>query len=92
MEKTKAHIIVWGHVQGVFFRENTRKEAEKLGLLGWVKNLPDGTVEIVVEGEKEKIEQIIDFIKKNPGFSKVEDVKIDFEEPTDEFKEFEIRY
>jgi len=59
-EKIRAHILVSGIVQGVFFRANTAEKARELSLLGWVKNLPDGRVEAVFEGEKEKIEEIID--------------------------------
>lgn len=91
-EKIRAHIFVQGMVQGVFFRVKTRQKAKVLGVTGWVKNLPDGRVEAVFEGGKEKVEQIIEWIKKGPLFSRVDDVKIDFEECKGEFENFEIRY
>lgn len=91
-EKMRVHIFVQGMVQGVFFRVRTRQKAKVLGVTGWVKNLPDGRVEAVFESEKEKIEQIIEWIKKGPLFSRVDDVKVDFEEYKGEFESFEIRY
>lgn len=91
-EKIRAHIFIQGMVQGVFFRVKTRQKAKVLGVSGWVKNLPDGRVEAVFEGEKEKVEQIIEWIKKGPLFSRVDDVEVDFEEYKGEFENFEIRY
>jgi acylphosphatase len=78
-------------VQGVFFRENTREKAESLGLKGWVKNNPDGSVEAVFEGEEAMIEEIIEFCKKGPIGSRVIDIKINTE-PVENLKNFEIRY
>lgn len=83
------HLIVSGKVQGVFFRDNTRKKAMELGLTGYAKNLPDGTVEIVAEGKEEKINELIEFIKKGPGIAKVADIKIK-EKNFENFKGFEI--
>ena len=91
-EKVRAHILVSGIVQGVFFRANTAEKAKELSLLGWVKNLPDGRVEAVFEGEKEKIEEIIDWLKSHPGMSKVEKVEVDWQEAKGDFEDFEIRY
>jgi len=91
-EKVRAHILVFGIVQGVFFRANTAEKARELSLLGWVKNLPDGRVEAVFEGEKEKIEEIIDWLKSHPGMSKVEKVEVDWQEAKGDFENFEIRY
>lgn len=91
-QKIRVHIFVQGMVQGIFFRAKTRQKAKVLGLTGWVKNLPDGRVEAVFEGEKEKVEQTIEWIKKGPLFSRVDDVKVDFEEYKGEFENFEIRY
>jgi len=91
-EKIRAHIFVQGMVQGVFFRVRTRQKAKVLGVAGWVKNLPDARVEAIFEGEKEKVEEMIEWIKKGPVFSRVDDVKVDFEEYKGEFESFEIRY
>lgn len=85
------HIIVSGRVQGVFFRDNTRRKAGELGLVGYAKNLADGNVEVAVEGDEEKIKELIEFIKNGPGVAKVTDVKIRHKE-LENFKSFEIRH
>lgn len=85
------HLIVSGRVQGVFLRDNTRRKAIELGLKGYAKNLADGTVEVVAQGEQEKIDKLVDFIKKGPGVAEVEGMKIKHKEP-ENFKTFEIRY
>jgi acylphosphatase len=90
--KTRAHIFVSGRVQGVFYRENTKKKAEKYGILGWVKNLKDGKVEAVFEGEKGKIEKILKWAKRGPFFAKVENLEIITEDYKGEFNCFEIKY
>lgn len=91
-EKIRAHIFVKGLVQGVFFRSNTRKKAQQLGLRGWVKNLPDGKVEAVLEGEREKVEQMIEWAKRGPPSAQVDGVEIEWEKYKEEFNDFEIRY
>jgi len=88
----RVHIFVSGRVQGVFFRSRTQEEAEKLGLVGWVKNTPDGKVEIVAEGDKEKLEELIAWCKKGPLFAKVENVEVEWQESTGEFSSFEILF
>lgn len=85
------HLIVSGRVQGVFFRDNTRRKATELGLHGYAKNLKDGNVEVIAQGNKDKINELIDFIKKGPGIAKVADMKIKHKEP-ENFNKFEIRY
>ena len=84
-----AHLIVSGRVQGVFFRDNTRRKAEELGLTGYAKNLPDGTVEVVAEGNEDKINELIEFIKKGPGIAMVEGINLKHKEP-ENFKSFKI--
>jgi acylphosphatase len=90
--KSRAHIFVFGKVQGVFFRENTRKKAAEFELSGFVKNLPNGKVEAVFEGEQEKIEKIIQWIKKGPEAAQIENIEIDWQDYKEEFKNFEIRH
>jgi acylphosphatase len=90
--KERAHIIVKGIVQGVFFRYNTMCVAESLGIKGWVRNRRDGSVEIVCEGEKEKIEELVKWCWKGPPGARVEDVSVMREEYAGEFKNFEIKY
>ena len=84
-------IMVSGRVQGVFFRDATRRKAMELGLNGYAKNLEDGNVEIVAEGDEYKINELIEFIKNNPGRSKVENIKI-CHKLAENFKTFEIKH
>lgn len=86
----KAHVVVSGFVQGVGFRHFVKKEAIKLNLKGWVKNLPGGEVEAVFAGNKENIEEMIELCKNGPFLSEVKDVKILWEEVDEEFSSFDI--
>lgn len=70
-------LIVSGRVHGVFYRASVRDEAERLGVTGYVRNLPDGTVEVVAHGGQETIERFIAFCRENPGASSVADVKVE---------------
>ncbi len=89
-DKIRACVFAEGMVQGVFFRENTKRKANKLGIFGWVKNLPDGRVEIVIEGKKQKIKEMIKWMKKGSGFAKVKKLDIELEKFNDEFQNFKI--
>ncbi len=88
----QAHVLISGKVQGVFFRSNTEDKAIGLGLKGWVKNLPDGRVEAVFEGNEEKVKEMVEWCKKGPRFSNVRKIDVEFERASNEFKDFEIRY
>jgi len=88
--KARAHIVVSGRVQGVFFRDHTQRWASSLGLAGWVRNIADGRVEAVAEGEKEKIEDLIGYLKQGPPVARVEDVEVSWEEPKGEFSDFRV--
>ncbi len=79
-EKISMHCLVSGKVQGVWFRAGTQDQAKELGLTGWAKNLPDGRVEVIACGEKEKIMQLYEWLKKGPELAKVTEVT--FEEVT----------
>jgi acylphosphatase len=92
MEKVRAHVFIEGQVQGVFFRANTREEANLLGLTGWVRNCWDGRVEAVFEGEREKVERVISWCKKGPPGAMVRDVEINWEQATGEYDTFSIEY
>lgn len=85
------HLIVSGKVQGVFFRDSTRKKALQLGLKGYAKNLTDGTVEVVAQGSQEKLEEFIAFIRKGPGIAQVTDIKSTHKQP-ENFSSFDIRH
>ena len=91
-EKIKAHLLVSGSVQGVFFRNSTRLKAEELGVTGWVRNLSDGRVEIVAEGEKEKVEELVEWVKKGSSAARVDNLDVEWQEYVEEFTSFEIRY
>ena len=88
----RAHLIVHGLVQGVFFRSNAKKAAETLGLRGYARNMADGTVEVVAEGSKEKIKELIEFCKKGPGAARVDKIDVHIWEARNEFKDFEVRH
>jgi acylphosphatase len=91
-KKVRAHILVSGRVQGVFFRDSTRRIAEELGIFGWVKNSDNSKVEAVLEGEKEIIQKLIEWAKRGPIFARVSGVEIEWQDYKGEFKNFEIRY
>ena len=91
-KKTRVHLFILGRVQGVFFRENTKKKAKELKLTGWVRNLEDKRVEILAEGEKENIEDLIEWIKKGSFLAKVENIEINWQDYKKEFKDFQIIY
>jgi acylphosphatase len=88
----RVHLIVYGRVQGVFFRHNTKKIADKLNLKGWVRNNPDDTVEIVAEGNDDAIDKLINWCRKGPIGAKVEKVEIKENGFRNEFKNFSIVY
>jgi len=87
---SRAHVIFSGRVQGVFFRANTRRFAEENGVTGWVKNLPDGTVEAVFEGDKEAVERVIKLCVENQPAARVDSYHTSWEEYSGSFSSFEI--
>jgi len=88
----RGHIFISGKVQGVFFRSTIRKKAKELGVNGWVKNLTDGRVEAIFEGEEEKIKKMIEFCHKGPKAANVKDVEVKWEESKNEFNDFKVKY
>jgi acylphosphatase len=90
--KVRAHVFISGMVQGIFFRSETRNEAKKHGVSGWVRNLPDGKVEAVFEGEEKSVKGLIEFCRRGPPGARVTDVDIIWENYTGEFRNFEVRY
>lgn len=90
--KARAHVWVSGRVQGVFFRQATKRQADNLGVKGWVRNLPDGKVEAVFEGEEEVIKMLLEFVKHGPPTAKVSKLNVTWEEPTGEFTSFSVVY
>jgi acylphosphatase len=77
----RRRVIAAGRVQGVFFRDSTRREAGRRGVAGWVRNTPDGTVEAVFEGDEQAVGAMVAFVRGGPGHAEVEDVRVSEEEP-----------
>ena len=92
MDNIRARLIIEGRVQGVWFRDSTRTEAARLDLTGWVKNRFDGGVEVVAEGPKEKVEELIQWCHHGPPAAKVTRVHEIKEDFTGEFDSFRITF
>lgn len=88
----RAHVFVSGRVHGVLFRAETRREARRRNVTGWVRNLPDGRVEALFEGEQESVKMLIEFCKYGPPSARVTNVDVVWESYSGEFRDFEIRY
>ena len=89
-DKKRAHVIISGRVQGVFFRVNTQRAAERCGVAGWVKNLPDGTVEAVFEGDSQHVDAALEWCRAGDPPSRVDHVNLSWEPFTGEFGRFDI--
>ena len=87
----RAHVVVSGRVQGVFFRYETRRRAEEAQVAGWVRNLPDGRVEAVFEGPDEAVERMVRWCREGPGGADVDDVEVTLEDP-EGLDRFEVRF
>ncbi len=92
MQKARAHVLISGRVQGVFFRAYTQRAAQERGISGWVMNSRDGRVEAVLEGEKEKVEDMIRWCHQGSPHSRITEVSVDWEEYSGEFRDFSVRY
>ncbi len=90
--KIKVYVIIYGKVQGVWFRYNTKNKANELGLYGWVKNIDDDKVEAVFEGEEQKIYSIIEWCSKGPPKAKVNKIEIFKKKYEKEYNNFSIIY
>ncbi len=90
--KGRAHMFVTGRVQGVFFRLETKRIAEHHDVKGWVRNLPDGRVEAVFEGEKDAVETLIAFCKHGPSGAKVTKLELTWEPYTGTLDRFKLKY
>ena len=90
--RVRAHVWVHGRVQGVGFRAHVEYNARQIGgLTGWVRNVGYDTVEAVAEGERSKVERVIQMMKDGPRGSRVDESKVEWEEPTGEFVKFDMR-
>jgi acylphosphatase len=88
--KTQVHVVISGHVQGVWYRAGTRQKAEELGLTGWVKNTANGNVEAVFEGDESAVHEMIAWCRIGPPLAKVTDVKIIQKRVDEEFTGFTV--
>ena len=90
--KVRAHVIISGRVQGVFFRMETKRAADVFGVFGWVKNRRDGTVEAAFEGDQERVEAVLAWCQEGPGHAQVSDVKVDWQAYAGEFSAFDVTF
>lgn len=90
--KARARVVVSGRVQGVFFRAETQREAERNHVMGWVRNTADGKVEAVFEGERESVEKVIEFCGRGPPAARVDKMDVKWEDWKGEFRNFRIIY
>lgn len=84
------HVYISGRVQGVYFRDSTREQALILGINGWVRNLPDGRVEAVFQGDDDKIQKMLEWCRQGSPMSRVEDVQVEDITELPEYKGFRI--
>jgi acylphosphatase len=89
-EVIRRRVKVHGRVQGVFFRDSTRERANAHGVNGWARNMPDGSVEAVLEGEPEAVQRVVRFLESGPPHADVERIDVDEEDP-EGLSEFSIR-
>lgn len=92
MDEVKATLLIKGRVQGVYFRAHTQEQALKLGLKGYVRNLPLRRVEAVFVGPREPVEQAIAWCHQGPPRAEVSEVSVSWADPDQQFQGFEIRY
>ncbi|HEX2014338.1 MAG TPA: acylphosphatase [Nitrososphaera sp.] len=90
--KVRVHAYVTGKVQGVYYRQNTKDEADKHRVTGWVRNLQDGRVEAVFEGDEASVNKLVEWCRSGPPRAQVHDVDAQFEKYTGEFSDFSISY
>ncbi len=91
-EEKEAHVKFYGRVQGVCFRAYTQRQAQKNQIGGWVKNLRDGSVEAVFEGDRDAIERVIDWLETKHPHASVSNYDIEWSDAADKYEDFHIRY
>lgn len=92
MTQKRIHLWISGYVQGVNFRYYTRQQATLLGLAGWVRNLPDGRVEVVAEGAEDQLQELMDWCHHGPSYAEVAGVEVRWEPYRGEFSRFVIAW
>jgi len=91
MKRARIHVTISGHVQGVFFRSFVKSNARMFGLRGWIKNVPNGRVEAVFEGEQYDVNRMIELCRQGPPGSDVKDVEVREYNSQEKLESFEIR-
>ena len=91
MAAARVHLVVSGRVQGVFFRQSTADTARRLGLSGWVRNLPDGRVEAEAEGERAALEALVEWCRRGPPAARVDGLEVGWGEPRGGLGPFAVR-
>jgi acylphosphatase len=91
-DRARVHVVLGGRVQGVAFRYYTVKWADEDGVTGWVRNLPDGDVEVLAEGPRENLERFVELLRRGPRMARVDRCEATWEEPTGEFPDFRIAF
>ncbi len=86
------HAVIHGHVQGVSFRYYTVEAAQRRHVTGWVRNRPDGTVEVTAEGPRQQLDQFLTFLRQGPPGARVTQVDVQWRHATGQFKEFRVTY
>jgi acylphosphatase len=91
-DKARLHVLIEGRVQGVFFRASTRDEARAWGLTGWARNLPDGRVEALFEGDKRLVENMLAWCRKGPPYACVDRVEVEWQAYLGDMADFRVVY
>ncbi len=86
----QVHAIIRGRVQGVFYRAFAQRCAHQLGVVGWVRNRRDGSVELLAQGERDQLEELLRLCRKGPPSAQVADLELDWREDTDPFQDFKV--
>ena len=92
MAKVGIHVYVSGYVQGVAFRYTAIRQARSLGVTGWVRNLRDGRVEVLIEGEESHVNEMVDWCRHGPRTASVTDIQIESLPYTGKFRDFDVRF
>lgn len=90
MATVRAAVRVTGRVQGVWFRQSTKQMADKFGVVGWVRNNPDRSVEAVFEGSRAAVESVLDWCQHGPELAVVDQLEVDWQQASDEFDQFRV--
>ncbi|MBN1957078.1 MAG: acylphosphatase [Desulfuromonadales bacterium] len=90
MKTVRAHLLINGRVQGVWFRQSTRNKAQQQAVTGWCRNNPSGSVEVVLEGDKAAVLKVIEWCRQGPELARVDSIDISWESPLEEFSDFRI--